>query len=93
MHPVGFCPTFSICSTNSISPDASGDSEQEAAGSDLGNQPGGSPGGPATLGELKTVFFQDSRSDYCNAKLKVLYFFPHSFFCLGGGVRPKNDHV
>lgn len=76
LHPVGFCPTFSICSANSISPDASRGSEQEAAGSDLGNQPGGSPGGPATLGDLKTVFFPDSRGDYYNAKLKVLSFLP-----------------
>lgn len=56
MHPVGSCPTFSICSANSISPDASRGSEQEAAGSDLGNQPGGSPGGSATLGKLLSSF-------------------------------------
>lgn len=52
MHPVGFCPTFSICSANWIPPGASGSSEQEAAGRGLGNQPGAIPGGPTTPEQL-----------------------------------------
>lgn len=52
MFPVGFWPTFSICSANSIPPGASGGSEQEAAGHGLGNQPGAIPGGSTTLEEL-----------------------------------------
>lgn len=57
MRPVGSCPTFSICSANSISPDASRGSEQEAASSDLGNQPGGSSGGSTTLGKCRLSSF------------------------------------
>jgi hypothetical protein len=52
MHPIDFCPTFSICSANLIFLDASGGSEKEATGSGLGNQQGANPGGSVSLYQL-----------------------------------------